>query len=54
MSFNRIVARLSNAFGEVRPASRIVLRGIDTTRPVPEAVRRLGMDPRAFLSIGHG
>lgn len=54
MSINRIAATFSDAFGEKRSATRLV-GGIDATRrPVPESVRRLGMDPRAFLSIGHG
>ena len=54
MSINRIAASFSNAFGDGRPASRLVGAIDETRRPVPEKVRRLGMDPRAFLSMGHG
>lgn len=54
MSFHRIASRVSNVFGQVRSASHIVAAVQANRQPNPEHVRRLGMDPRAFLSIGHG
>jgi hypothetical protein len=54
MSFNRIVSRISNTLGTVRSASHVVAAIHADRRPEPKHVRRLGMDPRAFLTIGHG
>lgn len=54
MSIHRIAASFSNAFAGTRPTARLE-GGIDAARrPVSDDVRRLGIDPRAFLSMGHG
>lgn len=54
MTINRLVSRISHAFGQVRSAGHVVAAIQANRQPSPEHVRRLGMDPRAFLSIGHG
>ncbi|MFT3975278.1 MAG: hypothetical protein QM699_18120 [Amaricoccus sp.] len=54
MTINRIAARISNAFGQARSASRVVAALQTNRQPDPQDLRRLGMDPRVFLSIGHG
>jgi hypothetical protein len=54
MSINRFAARITDVFGQLRSAGHIIAAVRVDRRPDPEHVRRLGMDPRAFLSIGHG
>lgn len=54
MSFHRLVNRVSHVVGQVRSASHVVAAVQANRQPNPDHIRRLGMDPRVFLSIGHG
>lgn len=54
MSFNRIVNRISDALGTVRSASHVAAALEAHRQPDPAHLRRLGIDPRAFMSMGHG
>lgn len=54
MSFTGIANRISATAGTVRSATHVIAAIHANRRPEPEHVRRLGMDPRAFLTIGHG
>jgi len=55
------MTRVRNIFGRVRSAaglfaSAVRVAGALESRVVPEPrdLRRMGMDPRAFMTIGHG
>ena len=55
MSFSRITARIANALGTVRSASHVASALEAHRQPRdPAHLRRLGIDPRAFMSMGHG
>jgi hypothetical protein len=54
MTFNRIVSRISNALGTVRSASHVAAALEANRRPEAVHLRRLGIDPHAFTTFGHG
>lgn len=54
MQINRIISSISNAIGTVRSASHVAAAVEAHRRPDPEHLRRLGIDPGAFSSLGRG
>jgi len=52
MSFNRIANRVSTTVGTVRSTSDVIAAILANRRPEP--AQRRGMNPRDFLTIGHG
>lgn len=52
MTFNRIVSRIADALGTVRSASHVAAALEAHRRPEPAHLRRLGMDPNAFSTLG--
>lgn len=54
MSFRNVLAGIADTLRTVRSASHVAAALEGHRRPDPEHLRRLGMDPRAFLSMGHG
>ena len=54
MQINRILAGISNTIGTVRSASHVAAALEAHRRPDPKHLRRLGIDPKAFMSLGHG
>lgn len=54
MNFSRIFASISNTLGAVRSAQQVVSALESNRRPDANHLRRLGVDPAVFLSMGHG
>lgn len=54
MKINRIIASITGALGTVRSASHVVASIEANRRPDPVHLRRLGIDPNTFMTLGHG
>lgn len=54
MNVSRIFSSISETLGTVRSARRVVSALESNRRPDPNHLRRLGVDPKVFLSMGHG
>jgi hypothetical protein len=51
---NRIVTEIVSFYRQVVSAIAVSAAVESRRTPEPHHLRRLGIDPRAFLSIGHG
>lgn len=54
MSFRNVFASIAETLRTVRSASHVAAALEGHRQPDPKHLRRLGIDPRAFLSMGHG
>lgn len=54
MNLRRVYSRVSRALGTAFTASAVVAAIQSDQKPKSSDLVRLGIDPRAFMSIGHG
>lgn len=50
----RIRARIARGLDTYFTASDVVWSLVDRRRPEPDDLRKLGLDPKSYLSLGHG
>ena len=54
MSCNRINTRIPSARGPVQSTGDVIAAILTNRRSEPAQAHRRGLDPRDFLTIGHG